>query len=45
MFKQMEDFQKLGKDQFDAMTAVSKNFSTGLQKLAEETTDFSKKYF
>ena len=39
----VEDFQKFGKQQFDAMTAATTTQSKGLQDIATETTDYSKK--
>jgi phasin family protein len=39
----VEDFQKFGKQQFDAMTAATTTLSKGLQEIATETTDYSKK--
>lgn len=45
MFKNIEDFQKFGKDQFDAMAAVSANLTKGVQQISTEATDYTKKYF
>jgi phasin family protein len=43
MFTTVEDFQKFGKQQFEAATAATQTLSKGLQELAAETTDYSKK--
>jgi phasin family protein len=43
MFTTVEDFQKFGKQQFEAATAATQTLSKGLQELASETTDYSKK--
>jgi phasin family protein len=43
MFTTVEDFQKFGKQQFDAMTAASTSMSKGLQEIASEATDYSRK--
>ena len=40
-----EDFQKFSKQQLEAMTAATTTFSKGLQELAAESTDYSKKAF
>ncbi|MGE3247385.1 MAG: phasin family protein [Beijerinckiaceae bacterium] len=45
MFKSMDEMQKYGKDQFDAMASVSTAFSKGVQKIATEASDYSKKSF
>jgi len=44
MFK-IEDFQQLSKDQIEAATASASAWSKGIQQIATETTDFSKKHF
>ena len=43
MYTTFEDFQKFGKQQFDAVTAAATSVSKGLQEIAAETTEFSKK--
>ena len=43
MFPNVEEIQKFGKQQFEAVTAATTSFSKGLQEIATETTDFSKK--
>ena len=43
MFTNVEDFQKFGKTQFEAMTAASTTVSKGLQEIATESSEFSKK--
>jgi hypothetical protein len=40
-----EDFQKFSKDQMDAFTTASTTWSKGLQDIAAESTDYSKKTF
>jgi phasin family protein len=40
-----EDFQKFSKQQMDAMSAVASTVTKGLQELAAESTDYSKKAF
>ena len=40
-----EDFQKFSKDQLDAFTTASTTWSKGLQDIATELTDYSKKTF
>ena len=40
-----EDFQKFSKDQLEAFTAASSTLSKGLQDIASESTDYSKKAF
>lgn len=39
----VEDFQKLGKDQFEAASAAAQNFSKQVQKLAADSADYSRK--
>ena len=41
----MEDMQKFGKDQFDAMAAVTTAYTKGVQQIASEASDYSKKSF
>ena len=41
----LEDFQKFSKDQLEAFTAASTTLSKGLQDIAAESTDYSKKAF
>ena len=40
-----DDFQKFSKDQVEAFTAASATLSKGLQDIAAESTDYSKKAF
>jgi hypothetical protein len=40
-----EEFQKFSKDQLDAFTTASTTWSKGLQELAAESTDYSKRAF
>jgi hypothetical protein len=40
-----EDFQKFSKDQLEAFTTVSTTWSKGMQDIATESTDYSKKTF
>jgi hypothetical protein len=41
----IEDFQKFSKDQLEAMTTASTTLSKGLQDIATESSDYSKKAF
>jgi phasin family protein len=43
MYATFEDFHKFSKQQFDAVAAAASSFSKGLQEIAAETTEFSKK--
>jgi phasin family protein len=43
MFKNIEEMQKFGKDQLDAATETATNVSKGIQAIAVEATDYSKK--
>ena len=43
MFKNMEDLQKYSKDQMESATAAATAVSKGVQQIAAEATDFSKK--
>ena len=43
MFTNVEDFQKFGKTQFEAMTAATSTVSRGLQEIATESSEYSKK--
>jgi phasin family protein len=43
MFNNVEDFQKFGKSQFEAMTAATSTVSRGLQEIAAESSEYSKK--
>jgi phasin family protein len=45
MFKNLEDLQKFSKDQFDAAAVSTTAWSKGVQQIATEATDFSKKSF
>jgi hypothetical protein len=40
-----EDFQKFSKEQLEAFTAATTTLSKGLQDIAAESTDYSKKAF
>jgi hypothetical protein len=40
-----EDFQKFSKDQIEAFTAASSTLTKGLQDIATESSDYSKKSF
>jgi len=43
MTNNFEEFQKYGKEQLEAATNVAASLAKGLQTIAAETTDFSKK--
>ncbi len=43
MYATFEDFQKFGKQQFDAVAAAASSLTRGWQEIAAETTEFSKK--
>jgi len=43
MFTNVEDIQKFGKQQLEAATAATTSLSKGLQEIATETSDYSKK--
>lgn len=43
MFKNMEDLQKYGKDQMASATAAASAVTKGVQQIAAEVTDYSKK--
>jgi phasin family protein len=43
MFPNVEDIQKFGKQQFEAATAATASLTKGLQEIAVETSDYSKK--
>src|ERR1700679_1317230 len=43
MFTNVDDIQKFGKQQLEAATEATASFSKGLQEIATETTDYSKK--
>lgn len=43
MYATFEDFQKFGKQQFDAVAAAATSLTKGWQEIAAETTEFSKK--
>jgi len=45
MIKNFEDIQKLGKDQFDAASVSASALTKGIQQIATEATDYSKKSF
>ncbi len=40
-----EDFQKFSRDQLEALTTASTTWSKGMQDIAAESTDYSKKTF
>jgi phasin family protein len=40
-----EDFQKFSKQQIETVTAVTSSVTKGLQEIATESTDYSKKAF
>jgi hypothetical protein len=41
----LEDFQNFSKQQLDAFTVASSNWTKGLQEIAAESSDYSKKAF
>jgi phasin family protein len=43
MFTNVEEMQKFGKQQLEAATAATTTLSKGLQEIATETSDYSKK--
>lgn len=43
MANNFEEIQKFGKEQLDATTSAIASFAKGLQTIAAETTDYSKK--
>ena len=45
MMNNMESLQKFGKAQIEAATAASAAMTKGMQNIATETAEFSKKYF
>jgi len=45
MQKTTEDFQKMGKDNYDAMLRAYGEVNKGLQAIAARWTDFSKRAF
>ena len=45
MLKGFEDFQKVGKDGFDAAVRSFGEMNKGFQAIAAEVTDYSKKAF
>ncbi len=45
MVANFESVQQFGKDQFEAVSAATAAISKGLQGIATETTDYSKKSF
>ncbi len=45
MIKSFEDFQTLSKDGYEAFVASGTALTKGLQAIAQETTDFSRKSF
>lgn len=45
MFKNIEDMQQFGKDQFEAASVSASALTKGIQTIATEASDFSKKSF
>ncbi len=45
MFKTIEDFQKISKDQFEAATQSASALSNGMQQVVAEASEYSKKSF
>ena len=45
MFKNLEDMQKVTKEQFDAVSGISSTVSKGFQQIATETAEYTKKSF
>lgn len=43
MFNNIEEIQKFGKDQFDSASATATTFTKGVQEIAAEATEYSKK--
>jgi phasin family protein len=43
MFKNLEDMQQFSKEQMDAATVTATTLSKGVQQIAVEATDYSKK--
>ena len=43
MFKNIEDMQKFGKDQFEVATQASAAWTKGVQQIATEASEYSKK--
>jgi len=43
MATNFEDFQKFGKEQLEAVSTVAASLAKGLQTIAAETTDYSKR--
>lgn len=43
MFKTFEDVQKMGKDQVEAATAAAATWTKGVQEIAAQTSDYSKR--
>jgi phasin family protein len=43
MFKNLEDMQQFSKEQLDAATVTATSLSKGVQQMAVEATDYSKK--
>jgi phasin family protein len=43
MFKNLEEMQQFSKEQLDAATVTATTLSKGVQQIAVETTDYSKK--
>ena len=45
MFKNIEDVQTFGKEQMETVTATATTFTKGMQEIAAQTSDYSKKSF
>ncbi len=45
MFKKIEDLQQMSKEQMEAATASASALSKGLQQIATEASDYTKKSF
>ena len=45
MFKNIEDVQTFGKEQMETVTATAATFTKGMQEIAAQTSDYSKKSF
>ena len=45
MLKNLDDFQKFGKEHFEAVNSVGSAWTKGFQQIAAEATDYSKKSF
>jgi phasin family protein len=45
MFKNIEDVQTFGKEQMETVTATATTLTKGMQEIAAQTSDYSKKSF